>query len=159
MHWSNQLHTSKANQKCLSLSLSKSVLVYKTSNEVALGDVNIFSQLTIFYGKSSYTIIKSVFYWSELVEIDTLLARFKNNMCLAVILDCFENADSHNFQSYQLIMRIWNSKYQKTFPFPVLKSKAKSDQNCDHESVMVTITSSNLNCLNWRKTMSHISGR
>merc|ERR1712240_855394 len=96
-------------------------------NKIAQGDVNIFSHLTILkivyaffidftqnFSSNRLNIIKFVIYGSELVEIDTLLARFrkfkfsrKNSIFLL-------NAIISITKSYPSILLIFNSKHWHT---------------------------------------------
>ena len=77
------------------------------------------------YWSNRQNIIKFVIYGSELVEIDTLLVQFERHFKKDVFWRPFclfyENAVSHNFQSYQLILLIFNSKQGTDLNFIVLK--------------------------------------
>merc|ERR1712105_420384 len=66
-------------------------------------------------------IIKFVIYGSELVEIDTLLVQNQKFCFWRPFCHFFENAVSHNFQSYQSTLLIFKSKHGTKFYFNVVK--------------------------------------
>ena len=96
-------------------------------NKIAQGDVNIFSHLTILkivyaffidftqnFSSNRLNIIKFVIYGSELVEINTLLARFRKFQFSRQKLDFLLNAVLSTTGSYQPILLIFNSKHRHT---------------------------------------------
>ena len=101
--------------------------VFKLKNNIAQGDVNIFSHLTILkivyaffidftqnFSSNRLNIIKFVIYGSELVEINTLLARFRKFQFSRQKLDFLLNAVLSTTGSYQPILLIFNSKHRHT---------------------------------------------
>ena len=102
-------------------------LVKSIKNKIAQGDVAIFSHLTLLefvyvffidftqnFSSNRLNIIKFVFYGSELVEINTLLARFQNFQFSRQNFDFLLNAVLSITGSYQSILLIFNSKHRNT---------------------------------------------
>merc|ERR1712105_261745 len=103
-------------------------------------------------------IIKFVIYGSELVEIDTLLVQNQKFCFWRPFCHFFRNAVSHNFQSYQPILLILNSKHGTDLNLNVLKFEENRNKIATvrvpepKTAIMAVMTSSNLNVQNRRKT-------
>jgi len=124
-------------------------------NKIAQGDVRIFSLLLTKYYQNRYLRVRIS---GNRHFTCSNSKKFKNLFFWRPFCHFFENAVSHNSQSYQPILMILNSKQWIGFFFPFLKFEENRSKIAavrvpqPKTAMMAAMTSSNLSFQNRRKT-------